>query len=460
MRRARAPLLLLAALVSLLAGPPRVEAFSLGPRFASTEASCTFLTCGEADGAADAVCSVSGTARTQVNLGGYGFAVPATAVITGIVVEPKAARSNTRAASVSLLKGGEIAGSTKSLAPVISAACADSAYSSLGTAADLWGTTWTPAEVNAPGFGVQVSSTQAMSLDAVRVTVHFDVPTPVCGDGLVTHDEACDDGNTARGDGCSARCEIEVVLDTAAQRCVNAMNADAVKVEAAQWRLALECLKSAQKGREADAQTCATSDGAGAVAKAAARTVADAGKGCATPPAFGFTSAGEVNAAGEAGALGLAADLLGADLTAAVVREASDKAGAACQAAVAAGAHKLVEARTGLFLKCKKQGLAAHTDPFVSGADIELCFESLTADSKGTVAQAADGLAATLAKKCAAADLGAVFPGACAGAAGAAAFVACMDARAACRVCQLFNAADGTRADCAAFAGLPPGSCS
>jgi cysteine-rich repeat protein len=34
------------------------------------------------------------------------------------------------------------------------------------------------------------------------------VDEPVCGDGEVEGDEACDDGNTADGDGCSATCEI------------------------------------------------------------------------------------------------------------------------------------------------------------------------------------------------------------------------------------------------------------
>jgi cysteine-rich repeat protein len=33
--------------------------------------------------------------------------------------------------------------------------------------------------------------------------------TPTCGDGLMTGSEACDDGNTLAGDGCSANCLIE-----------------------------------------------------------------------------------------------------------------------------------------------------------------------------------------------------------------------------------------------------------
>ncbi|MCB9506749.1 MAG: hypothetical protein H6697_03660, partial [Myxococcales bacterium] len=33
--------------------------------------------------------------------------------------------------------------------------------------------------------------------------------TPGCGNGFVEAGEACDDGNTADGDGCSATCELE-----------------------------------------------------------------------------------------------------------------------------------------------------------------------------------------------------------------------------------------------------------
>src|SRR5690606_31406831 len=42
-------------------------------------------------------------------------------------------------------------------------------------------------------------------------TVKLDLPPmtgfEVCGDGLLTADEACDDGNTEDGDGCSADCK-------------------------------------------------------------------------------------------------------------------------------------------------------------------------------------------------------------------------------------------------------------
>jgi fibro-slime domain-containing protein len=34
--------------------------------------------------------------------------------------------------------------------------------------------------------------------------------TPLCGDGIVTANETCDDGNTNSGDGCSATCKVEI----------------------------------------------------------------------------------------------------------------------------------------------------------------------------------------------------------------------------------------------------------
>ncbi len=33
----------------------------------------------------------------------------------------------------------------------------------------------------------------------------------MCGDGVVTPDEACDDGNYKNGDGCNAACQVEIV---------------------------------------------------------------------------------------------------------------------------------------------------------------------------------------------------------------------------------------------------------
>ena len=54
-----------------------------------------------------------------------------------------------------------------------------------GTATDTWGTTWTPADVNAPSFGAAVAARGAMaasetaSVDRISVTVYFERCKPL-----------------------------------------------------------------------------------------------------------------------------------------------------------------------------------------------------------------------------------------------------------------------------------------
>ena len=43
----------------------------------------------------------------------------------------------------------------------------------------------------------------------------FDPPTPVCGNGYLEADEACDDGNVADGDACNAACQVPCGLELA-----------------------------------------------------------------------------------------------------------------------------------------------------------------------------------------------------------------------------------------------------
>ncbi|MCA9525024.1 MAG: DUF4215 domain-containing protein, partial [Myxococcales bacterium] len=55
-------------------------------------------------------------------------------------------------------------------------------------------------------------------LPVCNIPVAYDVicaglGRPVCGDGAQHPDEACDDGNLVDGDGCSARCTVEVPLE-------------------------------------------------------------------------------------------------------------------------------------------------------------------------------------------------------------------------------------------------------
>ena len=60
------------------------------------------------------------------------------------------------------------------------------------------------------GGTVQVDPEATVSIGAGFVCDDDGVCAPACGDGIIVADEACDDGNLEDGDGCDARCEVEL----------------------------------------------------------------------------------------------------------------------------------------------------------------------------------------------------------------------------------------------------------
>jgi len=112
----------------------------------------------------------------------FGFAIPSNAVIDGIAVEvsKKVSQpvSDIRDSVVQLVRAGTPAGSNYASALQWPMAFT---YSSYGGAADLWNTTWTPADINAPSFGIQLQLTngafdQTAQVDHVRITVYYTTP--------------------------------------------------------------------------------------------------------------------------------------------------------------------------------------------------------------------------------------------------------------------------------------------
>jgi hypothetical protein len=84
-----------------------------------------------------------------------------------------------------LVKGGVIGGTNRAAG---GGWPANDAYSSYGGSADLWGRTWSAADINNSNFGVAVSATVSAGLvaltmntlvDHIRITVYFNVPVPV-----------------------------------------------------------------------------------------------------------------------------------------------------------------------------------------------------------------------------------------------------------------------------------------
>ncbi len=111
----------------------------------------------------------------------YSFSIPAGATINGIVVEiDRYGSTNNRISDrdVYLTKNGTTSVGTDKAAGNWPGSSGVQTY---GGAADLWGTTWTPAEINNANFGVMLSaqSSQAgitANVDYIRVTVYYTAP--------------------------------------------------------------------------------------------------------------------------------------------------------------------------------------------------------------------------------------------------------------------------------------------
>lgn len=124
---------------------------------------------------------------------GFGFAIPASAIITGIKVDVERRQqgvlvgSSVKDNSIKIVKGGVIvAGSEHASAGGWPSADALVSY---GGAGDLWGTTWTPADINAANFGTAYASASlnaglaalflSAEIDHMRITVYYDVLLPI-----------------------------------------------------------------------------------------------------------------------------------------------------------------------------------------------------------------------------------------------------------------------------------------
>lgn len=121
-------------------------------------------------------CSVGLSANTSklLQLTGFGFAIPSTATIVGIsLVFQGTAGFATFDSTVELLKAGTAVGNNEALPgtwPSVSSR-------SYGGGTDLWGTTWTPAQVNASNFGFELAvsslGTSTVTMGSPSITIAY-----------------------------------------------------------------------------------------------------------------------------------------------------------------------------------------------------------------------------------------------------------------------------------------------
>jgi uncharacterized repeat protein (TIGR01451 family) len=161
-------------------------AATAGPNNAGTAGNTTWLTPADATGAANDTCAtgfdpIPPVTGGPIDLTNFSFSLPAGSIISGILVEPKAAQDGTTSWSAQLLKAGAPVGTAKTFVPTANAACSGTTFASLGGVADPWGTTWTPDDINAANFGVRLTWTISSAvgfLDAVRITIFFSQTPP------------------------------------------------------------------------------------------------------------------------------------------------------------------------------------------------------------------------------------------------------------------------------------------
>lgn len=124
---------------------------------------------------------------------GFGYSVPSNATVTGVRAELDGDAAGVPHA-VKLVKNGVIL----TTADAASEAGPDG-YTYFGGLSDLWGETWTPADINASNFGLVyyleddgVASATTVSVDHIRLTVSYSLPAsdvrffdnPSVSDGL------------------------------------------------------------------------------------------------------------------------------------------------------------------------------------------------------------------------------------------------------------------------------------
>ena len=130
--------------------------------------------------------SVDGQTTNYLRCMNYGFSVPFGSTILGIEVrvERKSDRTSnggSRDAAVRLVKGGAIQATDRSSASIYTIADQVETH---GGPADLWGTTWTPAEINAADFGAAFAAIKPsasgpphlITVDHIAITVYYSLP--------------------------------------------------------------------------------------------------------------------------------------------------------------------------------------------------------------------------------------------------------------------------------------------
>jgi hypothetical protein len=155
-----------------------------GPRSTTNATGTSWTTPGNV-GVSDnakATYSIPGNGQSSnLDITNFGFSIPAGSTIDGITVRAEVSANGTSVDddTVMLLKNGAAVGNDYASGTDWSTTDATRTY---GDSNDRWGTSWTPADINAGNFGVRlkvdsdVAATRIASVDYVTITVDYHGP--------------------------------------------------------------------------------------------------------------------------------------------------------------------------------------------------------------------------------------------------------------------------------------------
>ena len=125
---------------------------------------------------------------------GFNFNIPTNARIDGIVVEVERSIAETttytKDNSIKIIQGGAISGNEYADTATDWPINSGDAYATYGGSSDLWGLSWTAADINSSNFGVAVQAKNTKvnaafkntaQVDHIRITVYYILPTMTVG---------------------------------------------------------------------------------------------------------------------------------------------------------------------------------------------------------------------------------------------------------------------------------------
>lgn len=175
----------------------KAQSTTMGPLVASNASnntsigtiswSTTASACQSDDVRATASALLIGDKTNYLVLTGFGFNIPYPSAIDGIAIEVEGSATGllqiVKDYSIKIVKGGVITGTDHAGSANWPGS---DAFSSYGSNADLWGTTWTESDINASNFGVAISANltslsvvPTARIDMVRVTVYYQSTLPI-----------------------------------------------------------------------------------------------------------------------------------------------------------------------------------------------------------------------------------------------------------------------------------------